>query len=292
MRGIPLVAIIAALTLAACDRNSSSSGGPTPQKIGVIATVIPMGDFARRIGGERVDVQWLVDAGQRPEELESTRDLIGKANRAAMVATSGPWDGWAAVELTPETRSARLVEPERTAAGRAADPKGYLWLDPAIVREMIESMRLRLTVLDPGHDVDYRKNAQACQVEVDAVDAEMRAALAKWAGKKVLAVRPVWGALCARYRLVLVTPVDNVEEKLTAKDFKTLKERAKAEGLGMLVVDVGVPAGVRQQIEEKTGLKTVTLDAVGSSAPDGRNTWAKVMRYDLEQLTKVLSAQR
>ena len=45
--------------------------------------------------------------------------------------------------------------------------------------------------LDPAHDADYRKNAQACQAEVDAVDADMRARLAKWKGGKVLAVRPV-----------------------------------------------------------------------------------------------------
>jgi zinc transport system substrate-binding protein len=288
---ICILSIISVFTLAACDRNSSSSSAPASQKIDVIATVIPLADFARRIGGERVDVQWLVDAGQRPEELESTRDLIGKANRAAMVITSGPWDKWAAVELTPESRSARLVEPERTTAGRSGDTKVYLWLDPAVVREMIESMRLRLTVLDPAHDADYRKNAQACQAEVDAVDADMRAGLAKWRGAKVLAVRPVWGALCARYGLVLVTPAAAPEEKLSSADFRTIKESAKKEGFRMLIVDGGVPAGVRQQIEEKTGLKTVTLDAVGSSAPDGRNTWAKVMRYDLEQLKKILSAQ-
>ena len=212
-----------------------------------------------------------------------------------MVVTSGPRDGWAAVELTPETRSARLVEPERTMAGRSMDPKAYLWLDPAVVREMIESMRLRLTVLDPAHDADYRKNAQACQAEVDGVDTEMRDGLAKWKGAKVLAVRPVCGALCARYGLMLVTPVERpeekTEEKLSPADFRAIKESAKKEGFKMLIVDAGVPAGVRQQIEEKTGLKTVTLDAVGSSAPDGHNTWAKVMRYDLEQLKKVLSAQ-
>src|SRR5438105_1466418 len=203
-----------------------------------------------------------------------------------MVITSGPWDQWAAVELTPEMRSARLVEPERMTPGRSGDTKAYLWLGPAVMREMIESMRLRLTVLDPAHDADYRKNAQGCQTEVDAVDAEMRAGLAKWKGAKVLAVRPAWGALCGRYGLALVTPVEASEEKLSPGHFKSIKESAKREGFKTLIVDAGVPAGVRQQIEEKTGLKTVTLDAVGSSAPDGRNTWAKVMRYDLEQLKK------
>jgi ABC-type Zn uptake system ZnuABC Zn-binding protein ZnuA len=53
-------------------------------------------------------------------------------------------------------------------------------------------------------------------------------------------------------------------------------------------VDVSTPVAVRQQIEEKTGLRAVTLDALGTSAADGRNTWAKAMRYNLGQLKRGL----
>jgi len=59
-------------------------------------------------------------------------------------------------------------------------------------------------------------------------------------------------------------------------------------GAGAVFVDASTPVAVRQQIEERTGLRAVTLDALGTSAADGRNTWAKVMRYNLEQLKRGL----
>jgi ABC-type Zn uptake system ZnuABC Zn-binding protein ZnuA len=76
-----------------------------------------------------------------------------------------------------------------------------------------------------------------------------------------------------------------MEERLTAADFKDrIVPAARAMGAKAIFVDEATPAGVRQQIEDRTGLRVLTLDAVGSSAPEGRSTWARVMRYNLEQI--------
>jgi zinc transport system substrate-binding protein len=281
--------IIAAFALAAiglgCDSRSSSGTAPTaPRRVAVLASVYPMAEMVQRIGGAQVDVQWLAETGQRPEEIEPDAELKQRANKVELVVTSGPWDAWAVAELSSEVRVARLVEPGSTAAARGADAKAYLWLNPAVVREMAEAARLRLTVVDSAHDAGYRQNAQAYQAEVDAVDRELREGLAPFAGRTVLAVRPVWGALCARYGLTLVVPVEKSEEKLTAEDFKELARAAKKAGTKTVFIDVTTSIGVRQQIEAKTGLRAVTLDALGTSASDGRSTWARIMRYDLAQL--------
>jgi zinc transport system substrate-binding protein len=285
--------IIALFALAAiglgCDSRSSSGTSPTPpRRVAVLASVYPMAEMLQRIGGPQVDVQWLAESGQRPEEIEPDAELKQRANKAELVVTSGPWDAWAVVELSSEVRVARLVEPGSMAAARGADSKSYLWLNPAVVREMAEAARLRLTVADSAHDAAYRQNAQAYQAEVDAVDRELRDGLAPFAGKTVLSVRPVWGALCARYGLTLIAPVEKNEEALTAEDFKELARAAKKVGTTAVFIDVTTSIGVRQQIEAKTGLRAVTLDALGTSASDGRSTWARIMRYDLAQLQKGL----
>jgi hypothetical protein len=76
---------------------------------------------------------------------------------------------------------------------------------------------------------------------------------------------------------------------LSVADFKTLARYAKEHGgLKTILVDEGTPAAVRQQIEEKTGLRAVTMDALGTSAPAGRNTLARVLRYDLGQVLKAV----
>jgi zinc transport system substrate-binding protein len=231
-----------------------------------------------------VDVQWLSEGGQRPEAIETSNELTVRANNAQLLITSGPWDDWAVRALSIDARRNRVVEPGHTADAARANPRAYLWLDPAVVREMAETTKVDLTLISPRHDSEFRRNAEAFIDEVQSVDAAYRAGLEGLRGRKVLAVRPVWGALCARYGLTLLTPVTAREEELSAADFKELARVAKAEGLRTIFIDVSTPAGVRQRIEEQTGLKAVTLDAMGTSAADGRNTWSSILRYDLEQL--------
>jgi len=291
MRLLSVLLICAVAAIAGCD---SRSGTPTPaptasRQIEVLATVYPLAEIVQQIGGDHVNVQWLCEGGQRPEDLEINAALKQRANKVALVMTSGPWDDWTGSELGAEARAARLVEPGRMpAAAAGADLKAYLWLDPPVVREMADAARLRLTVVDTGHERDFREGAARVTAEIDQVDRAFRDDLARFAGKTVLAVRPSWAAMCARYRLKLVTPVDVIETKLTAEDFRTLSRAARAQNVKTIFVDESTPAAVRQQIAERTGLTPLTLDALGTSAPDGRSTWAKVMRYDLEQLKKGL----
>lgn len=290
------VMAVTALGLA-CDSRSGNAPSPAVErKVAVLASDYPMAEMASRIGGAHVDVQWLAEDGQRPEEIAITaRDLKQRANGVQVVITSGPWDGWAVAELSPEVRETRVAEPGRMEAARRADARSYLWLDPAVVREMVDAIRSRLTIADANHDAEYRKGAQEYLDEVNAVDREFRDALVGLKGKSVIAVRPVWGAMCARYGLDFHTPVVAEEdrppitdERLKPEDFKEIARVAKSVGATTILVDVSSPAAVRQQIEEKTGLRAVTLDALGTSAADGRNTWAKVMRYNLGQLKRGL----
>src|SRR4051812_5270244 len=83
-----------------CDSRPNAPSQATEHKVTVLASVYPMAEMASRIGGAHVDVQWLAEDGQRPEEIAVTaRDLKQRANGAQVVITSGPWDGWAMVEL-------------------------------------------------------------------------------------------------------------------------------------------------------------------------------------------------
>ena len=77
------------------------------------------------------------------------------------------------------------------------------------------------------------------------------------------------------------------EATLSPADFRELAKVAKASEIKTVFVDVSTSTAVRQQIEEKTGLKTLELDAMEHAA-DGRNTWGKLMRFDAEELKKGL----
>lgn len=288
------------IAVAGCDRESpKASGGGAGQartggpKVLVLASVYPMADMARRVGGDWVEAEWVVDAGRRPEEVAEGEGIARRrADSAVAVITAGPWDrNWALPDLTPEARRERVIDPADMPAAQGADVNGYLWLDAAVVRELVERLRVRLTIYDGKREAELRSGAGEYLSEVDAVDGEMKAGLAGFKGRKVLVVRPVWGAMLARYGLEQVAPVSGGrEERLTAADFRDrIVPAARAMGAKAIFVDEATPAGVRQQIEDRTGLRVVALDAVGSSAAEGRSTWGKVMRYNLGQLRKGLA---
>ena len=288
------VGCLICLLVLGCDRNSSDSSksGGAPEnasRITIVASVQTLADMAQRVAGNWAEVTWLVEAGRRPEQVDADAEARQRAGRAAAVVIAGPWDSWALADLSADARTAHLIEPARMPSARDANPNTYLWLDPPVMREMVERVQGRLSVLDPKRDAALRANAAAYAAEVDAVDREFAAALAPFKGRRVLLVRPVWGPMLTRYGLEPVAPVSAAEERLTAADFKDrLIPAARAAGVKFIYVDEATPRAVRQQIEERTGLTALTLDAVGTSASAGRNTWAKVMRYNLEQIRKGL----
>lgn len=285
--GFGLIGLVLGL-LTGCDNGAANSDKPAAAKISVLVTAYPMTDMVNRIGGKHVEVEWVAESGQHPDEIEGTADLRRRAEKSSLVVTSGPWDSWAFAQLTPDARLARNVEPERTAVSKQADPKAYLWLDPAVMREMIEPVRSHLTTLDPARESEFIAGAAAWRNEIDRVDQEIRQLLNQVPARQVLAVRPVWGAFCKHFGLSLITPVNATEATLTPADFRELARVAREKEIKTLFVDTSTSAALRQQIEEQTGLRTIELDAMGSSAGDGRNTWGKVMRFDAEQLKKGL----
>ena len=128
MRLLSVLLICAVAAMAGCDSRSRNQT-PTPstsRQIDVLATVYPLAEIAQQIGGDHVNVQWLCEGGQRPEDLEINAALKQRANKAALVVTSGPWDDWTGSELGAEARAARLVEPARMTAAAQLGPDGSL----------------------------------------------------------------------------------------------------------------------------------------------------------------------
>src|SRR5688572_14710832 len=108
--------------VAGCDRTPSANPSkPAATKIEVLATVYPLAEMVQRVGGDAVDVSWLMEGHQRPEEVRPTPEVQQRANRVAVVVTSGPWDAWAGASLTGEARDKRLIMPERMPAARGAN---------------------------------------------------------------------------------------------------------------------------------------------------------------------------
>lgn len=271
-----------------CDRRASTAPEP-PTKLRIVTSVYPLAALARDIAGPHADVEWFCENGQDPRNLKLSTDQKSHAHNADLILTSGFPEPWAGENMNDKQRALRLIQPDATAANHGArDNPGALWLDPPIAREVAELIRDRLTMLDAKHENDYRQASVKLLAEIDAVDTDFRARLAPYQGRRFLALRPTWASMAARYGLEEVAPIDTDAQRLTDDEVRKLRNTAREEGIELLAVDAALLPGVRREIERRTGLRVFMLDTLGSSAPDARSTWPRILRYNLEQLENAM----
>ncbi len=97
--------------------------------------------------------------------------------------------------------------------------------------------------------------------------------------------------MAEHYGVKEIAPVNTEPQNLSDDQVVTLKKAAKAEGTNVLAIDAALLPGVRRELELRTGMRLMLLDLVGSSAPEGRSTWIKLMRYNLEELERGLGKE-
>jgi ABC-type Zn uptake system ZnuABC Zn-binding protein ZnuA len=289
--GIALIAL--GLLVAGCHRDEPAAGStassPQQPARSILALVYPLADVARQVGGDRVDVQWLCENGLDPRDLRPTGDQVRLATNSDLVITSGFGDAWAGQMLSPDRRDVQLLDPADTPAGRLySQPHGALWLDIRLVSQLTDTIRQRLALLNRKRDDEYHRNAAAYVKVLTSLEDRFRSELAPLRGRAFMALRPTWGPMVERFGLAEVAPLNTDPQHLTDDDVRTLQRVAREKKADLLAVDASLLPGVQRELQLRTGLRLLPLDLVGTSAPDGRSSYVRIMEYNLRQLVENL----
>lgn len=174
-----LVCLIASLGLSACGGGGVASGeGDRPR---VVCTVGMITDIARRVAGDRAEVEGLIGSGVDPHLFSPTRDdvkrllsgdvvfyngllLEGKLTDALVRAARG---GRRVHAVTESIDPSYLLSPEEFEGH--ADP--HVWMDPEAWREAVKVVRDVLIETDPDGRSEYERNAGALLDELTVLSA-------------------------------------------------------------------------------------------------------------------------
>ena len=88
-----LILLLAATILSGCvsqdESSSATPSGNASHRIKVAATVAPLGDFVKAVGGEKVEVTVIVPPGAEPHTFEPTPSLMMDVARADLYVMNG-----------------------------------------------------------------------------------------------------------------------------------------------------------------------------------------------------------
>lgn len=283
------------------------------EPVKVVATFTILGDMVRQIGGDEVAVTTLVGPDGDAHVYEPTpadARALGSAN--LVVANGLGMEGWidrlvkASGYKGPVTVTSTGVKP---IAGEeeehdhdhdhdhghdhgAHDP--HAWQSVANVKIYADNILKGLVAAAPDKAAALRTNHAAYRAKLDAVDAEIKAALKPIPRKdrKIVTSHDAFGYYAKAYGVTFLAPVGvSTEAEASAGDIAKLIRQIKKEKIKAVFVESIADPRLLEQITRETGARIggrVYSDAL--SAADGpAATYIDMMRYNLGQFTKALT---
>lgn len=273
-----------------------------------VATFSILKDLVAQIGGERVDVVALVQPDGDAHVYEPTPADARTLSSAAVIFTNGlGLEGWLDRLIASSGTRARIVvatsgiKPKPSEEGEHAQAKPaaenwdpHAWQNVANARIYAANIRDALVAIDPEGQAGYGERAAAYTARLDALDAEVKAAIAALPRdrRKVITSHDAFGYFAAAYGLDFIAPQGvSTETEASARDVGRIISQIKREKIPAVFVENISNPRLIQRIAKETGARIgdkVYSDSL--SGPDGpAGTYIAMMRHNITAFTKALS---
>ena len=166
----------------------------------------------------------------------------------------------------------------------------HVWLDPTLMADAVPLIAERLAEIDPENAEAYRANGEALIVELSALDAELREALASVQGAAFVPFHDAWPYFARHYGLDLIVEIEPAPGREPSPAY-IAEALSLIEGSGARAIfsEVQLPARPAEVVAESAGLPLYILDPIGGGAETG--SYAELMRYNVNTVSEALGGE-
>lgn len=268
-----------------------------------VATFSILGDFARNVGGERVELATLVGPNGDVHVFAPTPGDVKTIAAADIVFVNGlGLEGWIDRLIAASATRALVVVASRGITPRsgtraqdrgASDP--HAWQSVANAKLYVGNIRDGLIAIDAAEKKIFEANANTYLAKLDALDGEIRAAIEAIpsARRKVITAHSAFGYFGDAYGIEFIAPEGlSTEAEPSARDIAKLIEQIRRENVPALFLENVADSRLLQRIGAETGVRIggrLYSDAL--SPPDGpAASYIEMMRSNLRELTRALTS--
>ena len=290
------------VVLAASCGADAGSGSPD-DGLSIVASFYPLSEAAARVGGPVVSVTNLTPPGVEPHDLELDPDQVAEIAGADLVLYLG--EGFQpavqdAVDVVAEGEHVDLLqgigdarttsEPGEPSAGEVVDP--HVWLDPVLMRRIVDRIAETLGRLDPAHADGFRARADAFDADLGDLDEEYRSGLSSCRRRVLVTSHAAFGYLADRYGLTQ-EPITGLspEAEPDPERLAQLAADVQRTGTTTIFTETLVSPKVAQTLAQEAGVTTAVLnplEGLTQQQVQAGDDYLSVMRSNLASLRRGL----
>ena len=296
MRIFPVFALAVTVLVAACGSDRSepapdrSESGPDRRPV-VAATLPPVADLVREVGGDDVRVVTLLPPGAHPDSYETTpRTAQALAGAALVIRVGAAADAWlGSVGDTPEV----VLTEGMALQGRTGPGTGnpHVWLDPIRVRDVLLPRIADAVARVAPDPAPVHERAAAFADSLTALDAEITAMLDDVEGRRFVAAHPAWVYFAERYGLEQVGAIHGTPgSELGSRELAHLVEQMRARGVRAVVAEPQLGRAGVDALADELGVRVEIADALGGAGLEARESYLSLMRFNARAFARALGA--
>jgi zinc/manganese transport system substrate-binding protein len=267
------------------------------EKINVVSSFSILGDFAKNVGGERANITTLVGANSDVHVYTPAPADAKKIADAKLVIVNGfGLEGWLPRLVQSSGGKAAIVTGTNGIAPRklGSDADPHAWQSVVNAKIYASNIRDALIAADPAEAATYRANADAYLAKLDALDREVREAVARIpeARRKVISTHDAFGYFADAYGVAFIAPQGvSTESEASARDIAAIITQIRTAKIPAVFLENIIDVRLIRRIAAETGAKiggTLYSDSLTGENGDAP-TYIDMVRHNIKVLTSALN---
>jgi zinc/manganese transport system substrate-binding protein len=267
------------------------------EKVDVVASFSILGDIVKNVGGDRVSVTTLIGPnGDAHVFTPSPLDAKKIADARLVVVNGLGFEGWLPRLVKSAGGTAVIVTATHGIAPRERDAHAdpHAWQSVINAKIYVANIRAALVAVDPAGEAAYKAHADAYLARLDALDGEVRAAMAAIAEarRQVISSHDAFGYFAAAYGVTFIAPQGvSTEAEPSARDIARIITQIKAANIPAVFLENISDPRLMRRISAETGAKiggTLYSDSLTQENGDAP-TYIDMVRHNIKALTSALN---
>lgn len=255
-----------------------------------ITTNYPLTMIMREISGSDNEVYCIIPPGATQHTFApKPSDIRRVENSTAVFYISENLDGWLMnfdnvkkikiIDLIPD--SSLLYFPGSKHTSKNIDP--HFWTDPVLMKSIVPKLAELMSQYNPMQKTKYENNTKKVVKELNALDNEIKTALAPYKDKSVLLFHPSFLYFLNRYGLNYAGTVEPAPGKQpTLQDIAELKKIIKKYNIKAVYAEPQLPKRSLNVLIQGMKIKLLELDPIGGGKD--KDNYFDLMRFNLNNI--------
>jgi len=276
------------------------SAAPAQEKLRAVATFSILADFAKNVGGDRVDVQALVGPNADAHVYQPSPGDAKALADAKVIFTNGlGFEGWIARLIKASGTRAPMVVATKGMKPRKMDEDGHAETDPHAWQSVpnakiyVANIRDALIAADPAGKSSYEANATTYLAKLAALDADVKAMIDKIPAerRRIITTHDAFGYFAAAYGVSFIAPQGvSTESEVSARDVAKIITQIRKQKIPAVFLENITDDRLLKRIGAEGGARvggTLYSDAL-TDEKGPAPTYIDMMRHNVKQLADAL----